>query len=123
MYFKNIDELCNIIEHTLLKPEATRDDIGRLCEEALRYGFFSVCLNPWWIRMAKQKMLGSNVKVCSVVGFPLGMNTTKAQEAKKAIEDGADELDMVLAIGALKSGLYEEVRNDIEKVVHQGKPV
>lgn len=123
MYFRNIDELSKIIDHTLLKPEATQADIERLCDEAVKYGFYSVCVNPWWIRRAREKVQGSDVKVCSVVGFPLGMNTAKAEEAKRAIEAGADELDMVMAIGALKSGLYDEVKNDIEGVVQQGKPV
>lgn len=123
MYFNNINELTKLIDHTLLKPEATQSDMERLCEEALRYGFFSVCVNPWWVKTAKEKLEGSNVKVCSVVGFPLGMSNVKAQEAKTAIDNGADELDMVLAIGALKSRAYEDVKNDIEQVVNQGKPV
>jgi len=123
MYFKNINELASLIDHTLLKPEATQGDIERVCGEALKYGFFSVCVNTWWIKTVKERLKGSNVKVVSVVGFPLGMSNTKAQEAKAAIESGADELDMVLAIGALKSGQYEEVRNDIKGVADQGKPV
>ncbi len=123
MYFNNINELTKLIDHTLLKPEATQSDMERLCEEALMYGFFSVCVNPWWVKTAKEKLEGSNVKVCSVVGFPLGMSNVKAQEAKTAIDNGADELDMVLAIGALKSRAYEDVKNDIEQVVNQEKPV
>ena len=123
MYFNNINELTKLIDHTLLKPEATQGDLERLCEEALTYGFFSVCVNPWWVKTAKEKLEGSNVKVCSVVGFPLGMSNVKAQEAKIAIDYGADELDMVLAIGALKSRAYEDVKKDIEQVVNQGKPV
>ncbi|MCP4681969.1 MAG: deoxyribose-phosphate aldolase [Desulfobacterales bacterium] len=123
MYFKDIKELVRLIDHTILKTEAAKDDIERICEEAIRYGFFSVCVNPWWIKTVKKRLEGSNVKVCSVVGFPLGMDTAKAGQAKRAIEDGADELDMVLAVGALKSGLYKEVKDDIEKVVFQGKPV
>jgi len=123
MSFNNINELAKLIDHTLLKPEATQGDMERLCEEALTYGFFSVCVNPWWIKTAKEKLEGSHVKVCGVVGFPLGMTNVKAREAKTAIDNGADELDMVLAIGALKSSAYEDVKNDIEQVVNQGKPV
>lgn len=123
MYFRNINELSKIIDHTLLKPDAAQADIETFCEEALKYGFYSVCVNPWWVRTAREKLQGSDVKVSSVVGFPLGMNTAKAEEAKRVIEAGANELDMVLAIGALKSGLYDDVKYDIEEVVHQGKPV
>ena len=123
MYFKNLNELAELIDHTLLKPEATQGDIERVCKEAIAYGFFSVCVNPWWAKTAKEKLKGSRVRVCSVVGFPLGMSPNKAEEAKRAIENGADELDMVLAIGALKSTLYEEVKEDIIHVVRQGKPV
>ncbi len=123
MYFKNINELVSLIDHTLLKPEATQGDIERVCGESLKYGFFSVCVNPWWIKTVKERFKGSNVKVCSVVGFPLGMSNAKAHEAKAAIQSGADELDMVLAVGALKSRQYEEVGDDIKRVVDQGKPV
>ena len=108
MYFKDVNELAELIDHTLLKPEATQGDIERVCEEAIAYGFFSVCVNPWWVKTTKEKLKGSRVRVCSVVGFPFGMSRNKAEEAKRAINNGADELDMVLAIGALKSRLYEE---------------
>lgn len=123
MYFKDVNELAELIDHTLLKPEATQGDIERVCEEAIAYGFFSVCVNPWWVKTTKEKLKGSHVRVCSVVGFPLGMSRNKAEESKRAIDNGADELDMVLAIGALKSRLYEEVKEDIVQVVRQGKPV
>ncbi len=116
-------EPARFIDHTLLLPEATRNDIERLCLQAKKYGFFSVCVNPWWVRAAKESCKNSNVRVCSVVGFPLGMSRTKVHEAKRAIDDGADELDMVLAIGALKSKLYADVKLDIEQVVKLGKPV
>jgi len=123
MAAKKFDEPSQFIDHTLLRPEATRNDIERLCLQAKKYGFISVCVNPWWVKTAKECCRDSPVRVCSVVGFPLGMSRTKVYEAKRAIDDGADELDMVLAIGALKSKLYAEVKLDIEQVVHLGKPV
>jgi deoxyribose-phosphate aldolase len=123
MYFKDVNELAELIDHTLLKPEATQGDIERVCKEAITYGFFSVCVNPWWVKITKENLKGSLVRVCSVVGFPLGMSRNKAEESKRAIDNGADELDMVLAIGALKSRLYEEVKEDIIQAVRQGKPV
>jgi len=112
-------EVARFIDHTLLKPEANRDDILKLCEEGARYGFASVCINPTWVRDAACALRGSGVKVCTVIGFPLGANTpdTKAYEARRAIFDGASELDMVLNIGALKSGDYELVARDISAVV------
>ena len=107
------------IDHTLLKPEATRADILTLCEEGARYGFASVCLNPTWVREAACALRGSGVKVCTVIGFPLGANVpdTKAYEARRAIFDGATELDMVINVGALKSGDDDLVRRDIRGVV------
>ena len=107
-----------LIDHTLLKPIATRADIERLCAEARRYGFCSVCVNPFWVKFAKEQLQGSPVKVCTVVGFPLGANTTavKAFETKQAVADGADEIDMVLNIGALKSGDFATVLTDIQAV-------
>ncbi len=123
MCFKNINEITKLIDHTLLKPEAAQEDIKIICDEALKYGFYSVCVNPWWVKIVKQRLKESKVKVCTVIGFPLGMTNIKAEEAKKAIYDGADELDMVIAIGALKSELYNDVKKDIEQVVKLGKPV
>jgi deoxyribose-phosphate aldolase len=107
------------IDHTLLKPEATRDDILKICEEGARYGFASVCLNPTWVKEAACALRGSGVKVCTVIGFPLGANApdSKAYEARRAIFDGATELDMVINIGALKSGDEELVVRDIRGVV------
>ncbi|MEW6208002.1 MAG: deoxyribose-phosphate aldolase [Acidobacteriota bacterium] len=107
------------IDHTLLKPDATRDEILKLCEEGARYGFASVCINPVWVREAACALRGSGVKVCTVIGFPLGANApdTKAYEARRALFDGASELDMVINIGALKSGDYALVRRDIAGVV------
>ncbi|BAU27185.1 deoxyribose-phosphate aldolase [Aneurinibacillus soli] len=112
-------ELALYIDHTLLAPEASAAQIDRLCQEAREHGFYAVCINPYWVRRAKQELVGSNVKVATVIGFPLGAAVTevKAFEAAKAVEDGADELDMVLNIGALKSGEDEEVRRDIAAVV------
>lgn len=107
------------IDHTLLKPEATRDEILKLCEEGARYGFASVCITPTWVREAACALRGSGVKVCTVIGFPLGANApdTKAYEARRSLFDGASELDMVINIGALKSGDYALVLRDIAGVV------
>ena len=112
-------DMAKYIDHTLLAPDATAADIDRLCAEARDFGFASVCVNPTWVRRCAENLRGSGVKVTSVVGFPLGANTSeiKALEARRAIRDGAREIDMVLAIGALKSGLHDQVRLDIEKVV------
>ncbi|MBO0997353.1 deoxyribose-phosphate aldolase [Bacillus sp. SD075] len=108
-----------MIDHTLLKAEATKEQIVTLCEEAREYGFASVCVNPIWVKTAAEKLKGSDVKVCTVIGFPLGASTTavKAIESENAIQNGAEEVDMVLAIGVLKSGEYEEVEADIRAVV------
>ena len=112
-------DLAKYIDHTLLKPDATADEIDVLCEEALEYGFASVCINPTWVKRSAERVRGSDVKVCTVIGFPLGASTPeiKAMEARKALRDGAREVDMVINIGALKSGMHELVRKDIEKVV------
>lgn len=107
------------IDHTLLKPEAKREDIIEICKEAKEYDFMSVCINPNWISLVKEQLEDSDVKVCTVIGFPLGANNkeTKALEAKIAVEDGADEVDMVVNIGRLKSKDYDYVKKDIEGVV------
>ena len=112
-------ELAKYIDHTLLKPEATQDQIEKLCAEAVQYGFASVCVNPTWVRLCRELTRGSDVLVCTVVGFPLGANTpaTKAYETQKAVEEGADEIDMVINIGRLKSGDYKFVEKDIRVVV------
>lgn len=106
------------IDHTLLKPDATQAQIQRLCDEARTYGFASVCVNPVWVRFAKEQLQGCDVKVCTVIGFPLGATTpqVKAFEAQNAIANGADELDMVLNIGALKAADTQTVLNDIRAV-------
>ena len=107
-----------LIDHTLLKPAATRAEIKQLCAEARKYGFCSVCVNPYWVALAKQELQDSEVKVCTVIGFALGATTSaaKAFEAKDAVKNGADELDMVINMGALKSQDYKAVLQDIEAV-------
>jgi len=118
-------DLAKYIDHTLLKPDATQEDIDVLCDEAIEYGFAAVCINPTWVKYAAEKLRGSTVKVATVIGFPLGATTPeiKAMETRRALRDGAREVDMVINIGALKSGQQELVRKDIEKVVdaaHEG---
>ena len=108
----------SIIDHTLLKPEASEDDIRKLCDEALTYGFASVCVNPAWVKKASEFLKGSDVAVCAVIGFPLGATfpDVKVFEARRAIFNGAQEVDMVINIGALKSGDYRAVEEDIKAV-------
>lgn len=107
------------IDHTLLKADATQAEIKLLCEEAETYQFASVCVNPTWVRDCAEELQSSHVKICTVVGFPLGATTTKAKvaETKQALLDGATEIDMVLAIGQLKSRNVSYVERDIEQVV------
>ncbi|HMN13037.1 MAG TPA: deoxyribose-phosphate aldolase [Bellilinea sp.] len=111
-------KLAGMIDHTLLKPEATREQIVKLCAEAREHEFASVCVNPVWVPLCAAELEGSPVKVCTVVGFPLGANSSviKAAETMKAIQDGATEIDMVLAVGLLKSGLREDTLFDIRSV-------
>ena len=114
-----------LIDHTLLKPEASRDDIRKLCQEAVRFGFASVCINPWNVPLAAELVRGTKVKVCTVIGFPLGatLSQVKIHEAEEAIKLGAQEVDMVINIGALKSGQDDMVESDIRGVVeaaHRG---
>lgn len=106
------------IDHTLLKPDASPQDIITLCDEAIAYEFYSVCVNSCFVRLAKEHVKKSDVVVCSVVGFPLGTmhSRAKAFEARLAIENGASEIDMVLNVGHLKSGYYQLVHDDIKKV-------
>lgn len=111
-------DLAGFIDHTLLKPDATAADIDRMCSEAIEYGFASVCVNPTWAKRVAEHLRGSGVVACCVVGFPLGATTPeiKAMEARRAIRDGAREIDMVLNVGALKSGDHDLVRRDIAGV-------
>jgi deoxyribose-phosphate aldolase len=111
-------QIAGYIDHTLLKPEATANDIGRLCEEALKYNFAAVCVNPSYVKTCSQLLGGSEVKVCTVVGFPLGATTTeiKAAETIQAIQNGAAEIDMVINIGRLKDGDKDYVLKDIKAV-------
>ncbi len=112
-------ELAALIDHTLLKPEATRDDILKTCDEAIRYSFASVCVNPFWVPLVAERLRCSHVKVCSVCGFPLGASypAVKRAEAAEAVKMGAQEVDMVINVGALRSGDYDVVRHDIRGVV------
>ncbi len=111
-------EVAEYIDHTLLNPDATREEIVELCEEARDYGFASVCVNPSWVSLCNQLLQGTEVKVCTVIGFPLGATTTatKVQETREAIANGADEVDMVLNVGALKEGDTDFVRRDVAAV-------
>jgi deoxyribose-phosphate aldolase len=111
--------LASRIDHTLLKPEAGEENIKKLCHEAVEFGFASVCVHPCYVSLAEKYVKDTAVKVCTVIGFPLGANHTaiKAMEAAQAAKDGAEELDMVLNVGALKSGLDEYVKADIKAVV------
>lgn len=115
----NLKDIAGLIDQSLLRPDATYGDIKRLCEEALQFDFYSVCIHPSFIKMAKELLKGSNVKVTTVIGFPLGMTLTevKVYEAMNASLIGADELDIVINIGALKSGDWNTVRKDISDVV------
>lgn len=121
------ENLAAYIDHTLLKPEATRADIVKLCREALKYQFHTVCINPSYLAVAANELAGSAVRVCVVVGFPLGATTTavKAFETAEAVKGGAEEIDMVLHVGALKDGDKDYVLKDISAVVQaaRGKTV
>lgn len=107
------------IDHTLLKPDATKEQIIQLCQEAKEYDFASVCVNPTWVSFCAKFLKDTDVKVCTVIGFPLGANTSKVKafEARNAIENGADEIDMVINIGALKDNDTDLVYQDIKDVV------
>ncbi|WP_086312278.1 deoxyribose-phosphate aldolase [Enterococcus sp. 7F3_DIV0205] len=114
-----------MIDHTLLKPEANEKALLTLIEEAKKYEFASVCVNPYWVALASKELAGTSVEICTVIGFPLGANTTatKVFETEDAIKNGATEVDMVINVGALKSGDEDTVLKDIEAVVKaaQGK--
>ena len=117
------NNIAKMIDHTLLKADTTKAQIMKLCEEAKQYGFASVCVNPTWVATAAELLKGTDVKVCTVIGFPLGASTpeTKAFETKNAIENGAEEVDMVINIGALKDGNDDLVERDIRAVVEAAK--
>lgn len=116
-------QLARMIDHTILKPEATQADVKKLCEEALKHNFFSCCVNSSWVRYVAQILRGSSVKVCAVVGFPLGAAAPeiKALEARRAIREGAKEIDMVINVGLVKSGDWEAVTKDIRAVAEACK--
>ena len=122
------EDLARLIDHTLLRPEATYADIDRLCDEAKKYGFASVCVNPMHVRRCAERLRGASAVVCTVIGFPLGATPSevKALEARRALRDGAREVDMVLSIGALKSGDLAYVERDIRTVAeaaHEGRAI
>jgi deoxyribose-phosphate aldolase len=118
MNVEEMIELAGSIEHTNLKANCTKEDVIKLCEEALGYHFYGVCVSPYYVQLAKKELAKSNVKIITVVGFPMGYSTVaaKVEEAKKAIISGADEVDMVMNIAAFKSGDYATVQNDIQAV-------
>ena len=117
-------EMAQYIDHTVLKPEAGPAELDQLCQEALQYGFKAVCVNSAWVRHVAERLKGSPIFVCAVVGFPLGAmhSKSKAYEARQAIEDGAGELDMVINVGALKSGDFQLVYEDITAVRREAEP-
>ena len=115
--------IASMIDHTLLKQDATKEQVEKICAEAKEYSFASVCVNPTWVKTSAELLTGTPVKVCTVIGFPLGASTpeTKAFETTDAINNGAGEIDMVLNVGALKSQDLELVKRDIESVVNAAK--
>lgn len=115
----DIKTMASMIDHTVLKPGTTREQVVQYCRQAIEHNFASVCINPCFVKLVAQELKNSEVKTCTVIGFPLGSNTTevKAYEAKKAVEEGAQEVDMVINVGALKEGDLEYVENDIAQVV------
>lgn len=116
-------DIRSMIDHTILKPDANKEDIRLLCEEAKEYEFAAVCVNPYYVELCKDLLKGTNVKIATVIGFPLGANIKeiKAFETLYAINNGADEVDMVINIGALKDKDYKTVKEDIEAVVEVSK--
>lgn len=117
------EQVAALIDHTLLKPTATVTDIRALCQEAKEYGFYSVCINPCYVKTAADYLRGTGIKVCTVIGFPLGANTMeqKKRETAEAIQNGAGEVDMVINLGAVKAGDWEYVRQDIRGVVEAAR--
>lgn len=128
MNLENPHNLALLIDHTLLKPDSSKEDILRLCAEAKQYVFASVCIHPYWVRLAADEIASSTVRVCTVVGFPLGQNHShiKRAEAEAALADGATELDMVINLGALRSRDYHTVYKemaDLAEVAHTGSAI
>jgi deoxyribose-phosphate aldolase len=120
--------LSHMIDHTVLKPEASQEEIAQLCYEARKHGFISVCINPSYVKLCSQLLEGSGVLVCTVIGFPLGATSTESKvfEAQQAVRDGATEIDMVINVGAVKSRDYESVERDIAsiaRVCHAAKAI
>ncbi|AGB42096.1 deoxyribose-phosphate aldolase [Halobacteroides halobius DSM 5150] len=113
------EKVAGMIDHTILGPDATKEDIVKKCQEAIEYKFASVCVNPSFVKLVKQELSGSPVKVCTVIGFPLGANTTETKSfaTRDAVDAGADEIDMVINLGAIKSKAWEIVQDDIAAVV------
>ncbi|MFV0558684.1 MAG: deoxyribose-phosphate aldolase [Enterococcus sp.] len=116
-------EINRMIDHTVLKADSSQEDVLRIIEEAKKYHFYSVCINPTWVKFAAEQLQGEPTAVCTVIGFPLGANTSevKAYETTDAINNGADEVDMVINVGALKTKQYNKVQQDIEAVVNAAK--
>ncbi len=114
-----MENIAQYIDHTILNADATETDVRRICEEAKEYNFKTVCIQPYWVKYAKELLEGTEVGITTVIGFPLGANTTeiKVVEAKQAVAEGASDVDMVINIGALKSEDYDTVLNDIKAVV------
>jgi len=114
-----MENIAQYIDHTILNANATETDVRRICEEAKEYNFKTVCIQPYWVKYAKELLEGTEVEITTVIGFPLGANTTeiKVAEAKQAVAEGASDVDMVINIGALKSEDYDTVLNDIKAVV------
>jgi deoxyribose-phosphate aldolase len=123
MIYEELGKLAKMIDHTNLKPDSTLNDIKNLCEEAKENNFGAVCVNPSYVKSAKEYLKGSDVEICTVIGFPLGATTpeAKAFETEQAIKDGASEIDMVINIGAIKSGDFDLVKRDIEAVIGAAK--
>lgn len=115
-------ELAKYIDHTLLKPEATEEQIEKIINEAKEYNFASVCVNPYWVKKSAKELKETDVNVCTVIGFPLGATSTEAKvlESNNALDNGADELDMVINIGELKAQHDDKVQSDIQAVVEAG---
>ena len=128
MNLENPQTLARLIDHTLLKPDSAKEDVLRLCSEAKQYGFASVCIHPYWVRLAADEIASSTVRVCTVIGFPLGLNQSRIKyaEAEAALADGATELDMVINLGALRSrdyhAVYKEIA-DLANVAHSSSAI